>query len=447
MAPEVESERLDVVRALANLSAVDWMYADHYVHRASELLAPICSREDYAIAEQQLNRLPAVIRDLQLAAQCDDWAMVDRLAERGARLCEHIGRVEPLIDIAKLVYGAPVLGGVRAALTLTGVLDRGEEQRTGCAAALAQLRRLAVFDDELADFYRSRAAYFESVTPIAGNGHVRQTGFDPLSLRREISQATAHNDFQRVRDLIGQLHAGVPVSAVSYQLFHGPSALATESLRAPIPAEAVAAGRRVGLMPVLLPEVDRYDSYLATAADSGLEPVLRENLDLLRHHIHVTSAATRYLPWFGVETLLVEDFDEAHPDAASPLLDLLEIPRRRGVARRDLESRLRGNSVRVCRSLDLDPTEFCVASIPFDAYLRLAPERGWGERPLWTHFDGYRLTPEGDTLALVGGNSDYGGRLDLCGVERDYDAPRLIVRLAILRRLRLSPRITPPTQL
>jgi hypothetical protein len=54
------SELLELVRALAHLSAVDWMYADHYVDRARELLAPICSPEQYTLAVQQLGSLPGV---------------------------------------------------------------------------------------------------------------------------------------------------------------------------------------------------------------------------------------------------------------------------------------------------------------------------------------------------------------------------------------------------
>ncbi len=169
---------------------------------------------------------------------------------------------------------------------------------------------------------------------------------------------------------------------------------------------------------------------------------LRENLDLLMGHPFVSSAGLRYLPWFGQETLLVETFPETDPDARTDLLSALGLPTRRGLARLVIEDALFTNGPRVCAQLGLDPVEFIVACVPFDAYVRLAPKHGWGLQELWTHFDGYQITRELCLWALVGGNARYGGPDNLSSVVREYDSERLTARFAILRRERFVVRET-----
>ncbi len=86
---------------------------------------------------------------------------------------------------------------------------------------------------------------------------------------------------------------------------------------------------------------------------------------------------------------------------ADRYLELLDLPRRRGLPRVLIEDAVRQRNARVCAALALDPFEFTLACVPFDAYLRLAPRHGWGRQTLWTHFDGYQLAR--DLLGIVGG--------------------------------------------
>jgi hypothetical protein len=99
---------------------------------------------------------------------------------------------------------------------------------------------------------------------------------------------------------------------------------------------------------------------------------------------------------------------------------------------------VRAGTARACAALGLDPFEFTVAAIPFDAYVRLARARGWGRHPLWTHLDGYQLTADARSRALVGGHDHYGGADGLYAVGCDYDADRLLARFVVLRRRRFS---------
>lgn len=167
---------------------------------------------------------------------------------------------------------------------------------------------------------------------------------------------------------------------------------------------------------------------------------LREVLDLLMLHPFVTSAGSRYLPWFGAETLLVKTFPETEPETHTGLLDALGLRSRRGVSRLAIEDAVRSRTGPLCVDLGLDPAAHAIVPIPFDAYLRLAPHFGWGRQHLWTHFDGYQITRELHMRALVGGDVSYGGPEDVCSVARDYETEHIVARFAVVRRHRFTAR-------
>jgi len=161
---------------------------------------------------------------------------------------------------------------------------------------------------------------------------------------------------------------------------------------------------------------------------------LRHNLDLLIGHAFINSAGGRYLPTFQAETLLIETFLESEPDARTALLAELGLSHRRGLPRLVIEDALMTRGPTICSNIGLDPTDFTLVCVPFDAYLRLAPEHGWGQQELWTHMDGYQVKRDLDLWALVGGNARFGGSHDLASIARRYDSDHLTVRLAIVRR-------------
>ncbi len=122
--------------------------------------------------------------------------------------------------------------------------------------------------------------------------------------------------------------------------------------------------------------------------------------------------------------------------ADAVLLRGLGFARRRGLLRIAIEDALRTHTARICGELGLDPFEFTLACIPFDAYSRLAARHDWGRSQLWTHFDGYQVTRELDLIALVGGDARYGGPGELCAVQRDYGSAKITARFCVLRRER-----------
>jgi hypothetical protein len=240
-----------------------------------------------------------------------------------------------------------------------------------------------------------------------------------------------------------------------------------QALAAEIPDAAIKRARSLGLSAVVLPADDALNGYLscccvermtfpsAPLTESHRRPEtctcghtcppkvsdsLRGVLDLLMLHPFVTSTGARYLPWFGSEALLVETFPETDADTRTDLLDILRLRFRRGLSRFAIEDATRTHTADLCTVLGLDPAEYAVVPIPFDAYLRLAPEFGWGRQHLWTHFDGYQLTRELHLRALVGGDVEYGGPEDLCSVARNYEADRIGARFAVVHRQRFTAR-------
>ena len=449
------------MRALVQLSAADLLYADEYLHRAETLLPRLCTREQY-LAQQRLEEsLQRLQRQLRVAAEREDWEQVRTLAEQAAQGRERLAGDVQVLKIAEAVYGPRTLRPDPAALAFAGiVVSSGADMQKARAATLDQLRLLVEHDAERAAFYRNRLAQLERLQIASEQPASRSV--DMAQLRRQIIQAVEKGDFAQVRQLT---HAALNGNGRhdhrhDLQALPGVDGRQVE-LTAALPAGVVQRAGELGLTEVTLQADDRLGRYMnGDAADTiwspsslteshaehSVEPApsgilelrssLRENLELLVRHPFLSSAGTRYLPHFGAEKLLVEVFAGEDPRLDAGLLKALGLQRRRGLSRLDIEHAIRTHGASVCNQLGLDPAEFTVACIPFDVFVRLAPQYGWGREPLWTHFDGYQVTPELRLRALVGGDARYGGPDDLCSVERDYDTGRLTARFAILRRQR-----------
>ncbi len=145
------------------------------------------------------------------------------------------------------------------------------------------------------------------------------------------------------------------------------------------------------------------------ALPTEVAAVFADTFSLFALHVFINSAGLRYVPVPAErESLLIESQAEGD-DAVTPLLRELQLDRRHGLARNDIEARLAAHGARVLADhLGLDPHVFRLVCVPPDLYMRLGRERGWGQREEWTHFDGYQLVAGGRLRALVGGNARYG---------------------------------------
>jgi hypothetical protein len=435
-----------VVRALVAVADADLLYADRYLDRAAALLAPLCPLERFGGLEAASRALPRLTGDLRQATEHGDWERVHALAREAQLLRDRLQGTEDILRLGAAVYGPRQVRGREAALLLAGVLGRPrsrlEEER---AATVSRLRLLVAHDAAWGPFYAERLSHFELLPLVAVLEEAPSV--DGEALRRQLLHALEGGEFSEVARLAeamrgrGRAHGGPSI----------PARAATGGdrwrLHAPLPAASLGPAAELGLVPRAL----RADPQLgglvggwidASAAPSpesqGVRPELRDSLRRLLDRLVVNFAGRRYVPTFGDEELLVETFGEDEPDTRSALLDLLGLPRRRGLPRLLIEDALRRRNARVCDALGLDVLEFTVACIPFDAYVRLAPGEGWGRKPLWTHFDGYQLLRDQQLRALVGGDVRYGGADDVCSVGVGYDSEHLTARFVVVRRGRFA---------
>ena len=142
-----------------------------------------------------------------------------------------------------------------------------------------------------------------------------------------------------------------------------------------------------------------------------------------------------------VEDLLVEDFADPEPKEempVTPLLSALGLESRRGLTRIDLENALlRYGPGIVQKELALDPEAFRLVAIPADIYTHLGAERGWGQKEMWTHFDGYRILERGKVHALAGGDKRFGGTHDVVSFNSSYTRDTMMARFAVVQRKRM----------
>ncbi len=443
-------ETLNVVRALVALSEHDLAFADRYLDRAATHLEPLCSRERFQVLEHEraaLTRLAATIRE---AADRGQWGALKTVAHQANALQARLQDTEELMRVAADVHRSRNFRPTAAALAFVGVahLPRDAVERARGAVS-ARLHDLLRRDGTWGEFYRDRSTWFEGLEVVGAEAVPDAAArLDPVAARRRVDEAIERGAFGEVEHLADALGRDDAPSAATIVRV---ASSAFVGLDVPFPAAAVANGGALGLVMETLAPDDCSDAAAACRLRRGLgdgardehvcpaamRPVLCESLAFLSRHAVVSSAGHRYVPSFRSEVLLVESFPETEPAALTPLLDVLELPRRRGLARSDVENALRRNTAAVCEQLGLDPFQYAVVCIPFDAYVRLAPQRGWGREAMWTHLDGYQIGAGSELRALVGGDVRYGGCHDFCMVGRHYDGTQLTARFAVVRRGRL----------
>ena len=77
-------------------------------------------------------------------------------------------------------------------------------------------------------------------------------------------------------------------------------------------------------------------------------------------------------------------------------------------------------------------------AVPPDIYTTLAAKQGWGQKEMWTHFDGYRVLEGGKLQALAGGDKRFGGTHDVVSFSPDYSSAKIFARFAVVQRKRMA---------
>ena len=343
--------------------------------------------------------------------------------------------------------------------------------RTQLLDTLASLGKL---DTSLGAFYEKRRSYFSGLEATTAPSQ-KSSERDSAQLEQLALEATERGDVAALQGLVKELRdrkkSGAEEISASASAVKGRYECPV-NLDTPFPPDVGARARELGLAETHIaafPEIRAAGEVIYTHAwqpspstpDMEREGVLRtqaavesqipkeiatEELRVLAgqfiQHIFVNSGGARYLPRASAETALIEDFAENEAaDAPSKLVTALGLPARHGRARTEIETALMnfGNQI-LAERVGLDPMEYRLICIPYDSYMRLGRDRGWGQWPHWTHFDGYQVMDGNRLRALVGGDGRFGGGTDLVSISRSDAREGVYARFAVVRRARMVAR-------
>jgi hypothetical protein len=476
---------LQVIQLLTAAATGDTVYRDLYLQRATERLASLLSPAEYKQLSGQKATIENLLAQTRSAIDMQDWTRVQELTARAQGFRRLFEEKQRELALAKDIYEAtdvaidPFSPGFSALFESQGKKVAGlRDELLSTFASLTQA------DPAWSDLYAQRRTYFTNVS-LAAETHTQQVAGDNASdLQQQMKQAAERGDLALVNRLAGEMRK----SSTAGKSEQSPSAppraqtlrrsAASESLAKPFPPTATERAGALGLAAIeLKPElpavrqavrefIDWYAwhpafpvSELAKEGSIHLRPLLKEALKEIPEAKELTDPIVEAMAQFSInpyvnggggryfplvadsEWVLVEDFPEQEEAPSSPLLSALGFSQRRGLSRKEIETALRQHGGQVLQDrLGLDSREFRLVCIPFDVYLRVGRDRGWGQREQWTHFDGYQVMHGGRLRALVGGDVRYGGLLDLVSISPDDQRESVVTRFAIVRRERFMAR-------
>ncbi len=468
----------DLVRALVDVADADTVYRDLYLTRARALLSEQLPIDQYRGLRDVHRQVDDTIAKSRAAAMLQDWKLVQELAGRADQLRKSAEAKAAVMALGELVYEAPAVAVDPFSPGLTAFAKNAGDPAELRDLTVATLARLAAADARSAGFYEARRAFLASLAIASKRPEKRKEGpanravADLERLAYEAAQRGEVGELQRLAEEIlkaKEAEAAVKPAAKKEEAPTAPAPTADVcpvDLGVPFSDEVTNAAKGLGLAAARtepLPEaaplfdyVSARTSQLVTAdadserdgamkiealVDKGAWPAgVADHLKVLVaqyvRHAFVSSGGARYRPAFVAESVLIEDFPEDQ-DAKSPLLDALGLPRRRQLARVEIEAALLERGAGILKDrLHLDPQEFRLVCIPQDLYSRFGRERGWGAQKQWTHFDGYQVLSGGRLRALVGGDTRYGGLHDLTSIAPTDQRDSVIARFAVVRRAR-----------
>jgi len=471
-APSVENWRL--AEDLCEAGLVDTVYRDLYVQRARNFLAPVLNQAEFSELQRLGTEAANLPNRISLAMEQANWEKVKTFSSQMANLKRTLAEKDHLRQLGEKAYLLGDLPLDPFSPGIQGMAKRGDS-RGLLHQALARLERLQIADAHWQEFYAARR---NALAALGGNLSQTPEVIDSrgsrasgAQLKQKAFEALKSGDFvklEKMAALIGQEEQGPTGTA---------SGLTSEftanlpDLTFEFPQELVSRARHLGLAPMRMESGSRVlnlsaeelaplyrhlwnpnftdeigreeaggrqrDIPLPSHAPTGL----RDLVEMYTLHPFVNSGGARFVPVLAEEDLLVEDFDEPDPGTEPPpsvLLSALGFDHRRGLSRIRLEKALieRGNGI--VKDLGLDARRFRLVCIPPDVFGRIGLRQGWGQKPLWTHFDGYLVRRTGKLQALAGGDVRFGGLFDLVGISRDYDSDRIIARFAVVQRRRME---------
>ncbi len=462
------ASRNKIITQLTHLGRADTLFRDLYFERAGDILNQDLSRQSYLELKQIQTRVTGLPNQIRNALVHEDWPKVHDLSGQLKRLQETLERQKTAQEFAQKIYECsetpidPFSPGMhRIAGSSSSQLAAIRTEATNNLKALSQV------DKEWKTLYQRRLEVFTALR-IQTNGLEKTSLPDSVdTLQEEAAQALRSGNMARLEQLAEKMMqapqnpdhpvtpaellegAHPPPEAYHYKfpqpVLEKARKLGLEVFSVPSRAKEFAPYRRFAWHPTYSDLQGNHTSVLQVPdlhLPSGLPEALKSRIQLFAIHPFINSAGVRFLPSMVAEDVLVENFPE--PDTgveltSSGLLEALGIKKRYQISRQQIEAVLQEKGSVVLRDeLGLDPVEFKLICIPPDLHLRIGQEKNWGQKKIWTHFDGYMIMADNSRRALAGGDVRYGGIYDLLGLNSGYESDRIIVRFAVVQRRRMA---------
>jgi len=465
------------ISLLLEISRLDTLYRDLYFQRAHQLIEPLLSQSAYALIKQGLTSIVLVERQLRSAVERGEWSRARELTERirgiqgaAAASAEWMKYAEALYDGAADIPIDPFSPGFHVFAGCS--TQKLREWQDRAIAILSMLRRT---DDLKKDFYARRESDFEALSIAAPADLPKENAakVNTGQLKLEALEALDKGNLSQLDQVVIKL---IEKSALMEKSVAKKTEQESTEVKSAEPAElgddlrysfseaTLSAASRLGLAP-LRTESRRHLAYLIPYSwqpsflkdeirlrskeqvarltyPSGTPDQMKETIEFYLLNPFITSCGTRYLVPLVVEDLLIEDFTEPEPKQEMPLSELLRalgLESRWGLSRIDIEHVLMQHGPRILEEeLKLDPEAFRLVAIPPDIFSHFGPERGWGQKEMWGHFDGYRVREGGKLWALAGGDKRFGGAHDLVSFNPALTRDTLLTRFAVVQRKRMK---------
>ncbi|MBT0652026.1 hypothetical protein [Geomobilimonas luticola] len=457
------ADRWRLAEDIVEASLVDTVYRDLYLQRARDFLEPAMSESEFASLQLLENEASNLPNRIFVAMKEARWMEVKDLSSRMSSLKRTLTEKENIRKLGEKIYkpGEPPLDPFSPGLQ--GLARNGDPQAL-LDKLSTQLERLQTADPYWQGFYAARKISMATIKTYSSKAS-EDAELTGSRIEHKAFEALNSGDFanlEKMAALMGREEScGAERTTGSTWRFTGKA----QELTIQFSQEILERAQDKGLSPI---RMEAGSQFLNLSSDdlaslyhhlwqpdftdeisrkkeiqlpANAPANFRDLVELFTLHPFVNSGGARFVPVLAEEDVLVEDFDEPDPGTEAPasaLLSALGFEDRRGLSRISIEKALfdRGNTI--VRDIGLDPRVFRLICIPPDVYGRVGHQRSWGQKPLWTHFDGYMVMKNGKLGALAGGDVRFGGLFDLVGISRDYDSDKIIARFAIVQRRRLE---------